>query len=48
MPIPLEKKVTRKEQLKEILKDVVQLGESLESEQDKIVLRSIYWKIKSL
>ena len=48
MPIPLEKKVTRKEQLKEILKDVVQLGESLESEQDKIVLRSIYWKIKAL
>jgi hypothetical protein len=48
MPIPLEKKVTRKEQLKEILKDVVRLGESLESEQDKIALRSIYWKIKAL
>jgi hypothetical protein len=48
MPIPLEKKVTRKEQLKEILKDVVQFGESLESEEDKIVLRSIYWKIKAL
>jgi hypothetical protein len=48
MPIPLEKKVTRKEQLKEILKDVVQLGESLASEEDKSALRKIYWKIKAL
>ena len=48
MPIPLEKKVTRKEQIKERLKDVVQLGESLASEEDKSALRKIYWKIKAL
>jgi hypothetical protein len=48
MPIPLEKKVTRKEQIKELLKDVVQLGESLASEEDKSALRKIYWKIKAL
>jgi len=48
MPIPLEKKLTRKEQIKEILDDVTALGKSLESEEDKIVLRSIYWKIKAL
>jgi len=48
MPIPLEKKVTRKEQIKELLKDIVQLGESLASEEDKSALRKIYWKIKAL
>ena len=48
MPIPLEKKLTRKEQIKEILDDVTALGKALESEEDKIVLRTIYWKIKSL
>jgi hypothetical protein len=48
MPIPLEKKVTRKEQIKELLKDVVELGESLASEEDKSALRKIYWKIKAL
>ena len=48
MPIPLEKKLTRKEQIKEILDDVTALGKSLSSEEDKIVLRTIYWKIKSL
>ena len=48
MPIPLEKKLTRKEQIKEILDDVTALGKSLKSEEDKIVLRTIYWKIKSL
>lgn len=48
MPIPLEKKLTRKEQIKEILDDVTAFGKSLSSEEDKIVLRTIYWKIKSL
>jgi len=48
MPIPLEKKLTRKEQIKEILDDVTAFGKSLNSEEDKIVLRTIYWKIKSL
>jgi len=48
MPIPLEKKLTRKEQIKQILDDVTALGKSLSSEEDKIVLRTIYWKIKNL
>jgi hypothetical protein len=48
MPIPLEKKLTRKEQIKEILDDVTALGKALQSEEDKIVLRTIYWKIKNL
>jgi hypothetical protein len=48
MPIPLEKKLTRKEQIKEILDDVTAFGKSLESEEDKIVLRTIYHKIKNL
>jgi Fe2+ or Zn2+ uptake regulation protein len=48
MPIPLEKKVTRKEQIKQILDDVTALGKSLSSEEDKIVLRTIYHKIKNL
>jgi hypothetical protein len=48
MPIPLEKKLTRKEQIKEILDDVTALGKSLASEEDKIVLRTIYHKIKNL
>jgi hypothetical protein len=48
MPIPLEKKATRKEQINKILEDIVALGNSLSSEEDKIVLRTIYWKIKAL
>lgn len=48
MPIPLEKKVTRKEQIKQILDDVTALGKKLESEEDKTALRKIYWQIKSL
>jgi predicted Zn-ribbon and HTH transcriptional regulator len=48
MPIPLEKKLTRKEQIKEILDDVTALGKSLKSEEEKIVLRTIYHKIKNL
>lgn len=48
MPIPLEKKLSKKEQIKLILDDVTALGKTLESEEDKIVLRSIYWKIKAL
>lgn len=48
MPIPLEKKLTRKEQIKKILDDVTALGKSLKSEEEKIVLRTIYHQIKSL
>jgi len=48
MPIPLEKKQTKKEKIQEILKDVVDFGNSLASEEDKIVLRTIYHKIKNL
>lgn len=48
MPISLEKKLSKKEQVKLILGDITSLGKSLSSEEDKIVLRSIYWKIKSL
>ena len=48
MPIPLEKKLTRKQQIKEILDDITAFGISLKSEEEKIVLRSIYWKIKAL
>jgi hypothetical protein len=48
MPIPLEKKATRKEQINLILEDVVAFGNTLKSEEDKIVLRTIYWKIKAL
>ena len=48
MPISLEKKLSKKEQIKLILGDITALGKSLSSEEDKIVLRSIYWKIKSL
>ena len=48
MPIPLEKKVTRKEQIKQILDGVTALGKKLESEEDKTALRKIYWQIKSL
>jgi len=48
MPIPLEKKLTRKEQIKEILEDITLLGKSLKSEEDKIVLRTIYHKLKNI
>ena len=48
MPIPLEKKLTRKEQVNEILKDITLFGTSLKSEEDKIVLRTIYHKLKNL
>ena len=48
MPIPLEKKLTRKEQVNEILEDITLLGKSLKSEEDKIVLRTIYHKLKNL
>lgn len=48
MPIPLEKKLTRKQQIKEILDDITAFGISLKSEEEKIVLRSIYWKIRAL
>ena len=48
MPIPLEKKLTRKEQVNEILKVITVFGTSLKSEEDKIVLRTIYHKIKKL
>ena len=48
MPIPLEKKLTRREQINQILDDVTALGKALKSEEDKIVLRTIYHKIKNL
>ena len=48
MPIPLEKKISKKEQIKQILNDVTTLGKTLKSEEDKIILRTIYWKIKAL
>jgi len=48
LPIPLEKKATRKEQIKEILDDITAFGKSLKSEEEKIVLRTIYHKIKAL
>jgi hypothetical protein len=48
MPIPLEKKQTKKEKIEEILDDITALGKSLASEEDKIVLRTIYHKIKNL
>jgi hypothetical protein len=48
MPIPLEKKLTKKEQINEILEDITKFGLSLKSEEDKIVLRTIYHKIKNL
>jgi hypothetical protein len=48
MPIPLEKRLSKKQQIKLILEDVTALGLTLEREEDKIVLRSIYWKIRAL
>ena len=48
MPIPLEKKQTKKEKIQEILEDITSLGKALQSEEDKIVLRTIYHKIKNL
>lgn len=48
MPIPLEKKLTKKEQINEILEDITKFGLSLESEEEKIVLRTIYHKVKKL
>jgi hypothetical protein len=48
MPIPLEKKLTRKEQINEIIDDITAFGVSLKSEEEKIVLRTIYHKIKNL
>jgi len=48
MPIPLEKRLSKKQQIKLILDDVTALGLTLEREEDKIILRSIYWKIRAL
>lgn len=48
MPIPLEKKLTRKEQMNQIIDDITAFGVSLKSEEDKIVLRTIYHKLKNL
>jgi len=48
LPIPLKKKLTLKEKVIDILGLVNQLGQTLEKEEDKIVLRSIYWEIKRL
>jgi len=48
MPIPLKKNATRKEQINEILSDVIELGKLLKLEDNKILLRKIYHKIKNL
>jgi hypothetical protein len=48
LPIPLEKKQTKKEKIEEILEDIIAFGLSLKSEEEKIVLRTIYHKIKNL
>jgi hypothetical protein len=48
LPAPLEKKITLKDKIKDILDDVTEFGISLKSEEEKVVLRSIYAKIKSL
>lgn len=48
LPAPLEKKITLKDKIKDILDDVTEFGKSLKSEEEKVVLRSIYAKIKSL
>ena len=37
-----------KEQIKEILNDITAFGKSLQSEEEKIVLRTIYHKVKAL
>jgi hypothetical protein len=48
MPIPLEKKLTKKEKVNDILNDITAFGKSLKTEEEKIVLRTIYHKIKGL
>lgn len=48
MPISLQKKMTKKEKINDILNDVTALGKALDSEEHKIVLRSIYHKIKNI
>lgn len=48
MPVNLEKKKTKKEIINEILDDVISLGQSLKSEEEKMYLRNIYHKIKNL
>lgn len=48
LPIPLEKKQTKKEKIQEILKEISDFGRTLKKEEDKIILRTIYLKIKSL
>jgi Fe2+ or Zn2+ uptake regulation protein len=48
MPIPLEKKQTKKQKIEEILKDISNFGKILSNEEEKIILRGIYLKIKSL
>ncbi len=48
MPIPLEKKLTRKEKIQSVLKDIENFGKQLTSEEDKIVLRLIYKKVQNI
>lgn len=48
MPIPLEKKMTRKEKIQDVLNDIANFGKQLTSEEDKIVLRLIYKKVEKL
>lgn len=48
MPIKLEVKMTLKQQVKEILDDIVIFGKKLDAEENKKELRAIYHKLKNL
>jgi hypothetical protein len=50
LPIKKENKpiVTKKQKIQEILDEISDFGKTLSNEQDKIILRSIYLKIKSI
>jgi hypothetical protein len=50
LPIKKENKpiVTKKQKIQEILDEISDFGKTLSNEEDKIALRSIYLKIKSL
>ena len=48
MPIKLEVKMTLKQQIKEILDDIVIFGKTLQSEENKKELRAIYHKLNNL
>ena len=50
LPIKKENKpiVTKKQKIQEILDEISDFGKTLSNEEDKIALRSIYLKVKSL